>query len=893
MNKATAVLGVMIAFVGGYFLGHYTTKGSKNNGSASSGSIGHGGDGEGAAGNPSAAAPGEAAKGAAGGAANGDERYKVDIGDAPVKGSADALVTIVEFSDFECPFCGRAHETMTEVSKAYGDKVRIVFKQNPLPFHPNAKPGAKAALAAAEQGKFWEMHDLIFSNQQDLGHETFLKYAAKLGLDEAKFKTSMDSDKWDSIIDHDMKEAAAIGARGTPTFYVNGILVRGAQPLDAFKQVIDKEIASAEKMVQGGIAKNQVYAELMKSARTSPPPEPTAQAQPGQPDPSKTYKVELGTSPVKGSDKALVTIIEWSDFECPFCSRVGPTIKQIEDTYGDKVRIAFKNQPLPMHPDAPLAAEAGLAAAEQGKFWQLHDAMFADQQGLSRAGLEAKAEKIGLDMGKFKAALDSGKFKQQIAADQAQASKFGVRGTPSFYINGRPLRGAQPFESFKTVIDEELKKAEALKGQGVSGADAIYARTIDNGLTEVAAAPPPPPAGAQPGEPDEAKTYAVAFPPTAPSIGDANAKITVVMWSDFQCPFCSRVEPTIKQLRDKYGKDLRVVWRDYPLPFHDHAEMAAEAGRAAHEQGKFWQMHEKMFANQQNLDRAHLEQFAQEIGLDMNKFKSALDSGKFKQGVADDIAYGGKFGVNGTPSFYVNGRFVGGAVPFEMFDGKVQEVMKEADAKLKSGTSAAQLYNEVTKGGLTEVAAAPPQAPGAPQAPPPDDNKVYDVAAGDGPAKGPASAKVTIIEFSDFQCPFCGRVTPTVKQIMDTYGNKVHFVFRNMPLPFHDKAQLAAEAGLAANAQGKFWQMHDAMFANQDKIDRAGLEATAEKIGLDMGKFKADLDSGKWKARVQADIDAANKLGGLGTPTFFVNGKKIEGAVPFEQFKAKIDAALM
>ncbi len=886
MNKATAVLGVMIAFVGGYFLGHYTTKGSKK---SSSGAIaGAGGDGTGAV--PAAAAPTEGAK-AGGGAATGEERYKVDIGSAPTKGPADALVTIVEFSDFECPFCSRAHETMNQVMKAYGDKVRLVFKQNPLPFHPNAKACAKAALAAEEQGKFWEMHDLIFGNQQDLSHETFVKYAGKLGLDVNKFTASMDSSKWDNIIDTDMKAAAMIGARGTPTFYVNGLLVRGAQPFDAFKTIIDKELASAQRMVEGGIARNQVYAQLMANARTSPPPEAAPAAQPGQPDPSKTYKVELGKAPVKGSDKALVTIIEWSDFQCPFCSRVGGTLKQIEDTYGAKVRIAFKHQPLPMHPNAPIAAEASMAAHEQGKFWQMHDAMFADQEGLDRASLEKKAAAIGLDMGKFKAALDSGKFKQIVADDQAQAGKFGVRGTPSFYINGRPLRGAQPFENFKTVIDEELKKAEALAAGGAS-ADSIYARTISNGLTEVAAAPPQPaaPSGPQPGEPDESKTYAVTFPATAPSNGDASAKLTLVMWSDFQCPFCSRVEPTIKQLKDKYGKDLRVIWRDYPLPFHNNAQMAAEAGRAAHEQGKFWQMHEKMFANQQSLDRAHLEQFAQEIGLDMGKFKSALDSGKFKQLVKDDMDYGGKFGVNGTPSFYLNGRFIGGAVPFEMFDAKAQEVLKEADAKLKAGVSANALYAELTKGGLTEVAAAAPQAPGAP---PPDDNKVYDVAApSDSPSKGPASAKVTIVEFSDFQCPFCSRVLPTTKQIFDTYGNKVRMVFRHMPLPFHDKAPLAAEASMAAHAQGKFWQMHDALFAQQDKLDRAGLEAAAQKIGLDMAKFKADLDSGKWKAKVQADIDAANKLGGLGTPTFFVNGKKVEGAVPFEMFKAKIDPLL-
>ncbi len=414
MNKATAVLGVMIAFVGGYFLGHYTTKGSKKGGS---GAVTQGADGTGAAPGAIAAAgaPGEGAKG--GGGPTGEERYKVDIGSAPTKGPADALVTIVEFSDFECPFCSRGHATMNEVLKHYGNKVRLVFKQNPLPFHPNAKACAKAALAAEEQGKFWEMHDLIFGNQQDLSHETFIKYAGKLGLDMNKFTASMDSAKWDSIIDSDMKAAAMIGARGTPTFYVNGLLVRGAQPFDAFKTIIDKELVSTQRMVEGGIAKNQVYAQLMANARTSPPPEAAPAAQPGQPDPSKTYKVELGKAPVKGSDKALITIIEWSDFECPFCSRVGATLKQIEDTYGSKVRMAFKHQPLPMHPNAPIAAEASMAAHEQGKFWQMHDAMFANQKDLKRESLEKYAQELGLNMTKFKAALDANKFKDQIDAE--------------------------------------------------------------------------------------------------------------------------------------------------------------------------------------------------------------------------------------------------------------------------------------------------------------------------------------------------------------------------------------------------------------------------------------------------------------------------------------------
>jgi protein-disulfide isomerase len=134
-----------------------------------------------------------------------------------------------------------------------------------------------------------------------------------------------------------------------------------------------------------------------------------------------------------------------------------PTIKQVEDTYKDQIRIAFKQLPLPFHDKAPLAAEASLAANEQGKFWPYHDKLFANQQALDRPSLEKYAEDLGLDVAKFKASLDSGKFKQQVADDSKQGNAIGATGTPTFFVNGRILVGAQPFDKFKEMIDQELK----------------------------------------------------------------------------------------------------------------------------------------------------------------------------------------------------------------------------------------------------------------------------------------------------------------------------------------------------------------------------------------------------------------------------------------------------
>jgi protein-disulfide isomerase len=187
----------------------------------------------------------------------------------------------------------------------------------------------------------------------------------------------------------------------------------------------------------------------------SPPPKPREPE-----DPLKAPKVTVNVpshSPSKGPAGAPITIVEFSEFQCPFCARVGPTLKQIEKEYGDKVKVVFMHQPLSFHNFAQVAAEASMAAHEQGKFWEMHDKLFANQRALSRPDLEKYAQELGLDLAKFKDALDKGRFKDAVKKDQEIAEKLGVRGTPAFFINGRKLVGAQPFDQFKRVIDAELK----------------------------------------------------------------------------------------------------------------------------------------------------------------------------------------------------------------------------------------------------------------------------------------------------------------------------------------------------------------------------------------------------------------------------------------------------
>ncbi|HEX2660004.1 MAG TPA: thioredoxin domain-containing protein, partial [Polyangia bacterium] len=597
MKKGTAIILVAVVAAGFYVLGGLAKKGGASSDKVAD-TAGEKGDGK---------------------PADGIERYKVPV-EGAVRGPKDAKVTIVAFSDFQCPFCSRVTPTLDRIMKDYNGQVRMFFRHNPLPFHADAPLASEASLAADAQGKFWEMHDKLFTNQQNIKRPDLEKYAGELGLDMNKFKAYLDASSGKSRIDADMALGSKIGVQGTPNFFVNGRPIRGALPYEEFKKIIDEEIATADKLIASGTPVAKVYEKVTANARTAPAPTPAAAAQPGQKPPgaaNEVYKVAVGDAATKGGKQPKVTIVEFSDFQCPFCSRVVPTLAQLEKDYGNDISVSFRHLPLPFHDNAMPAAEAAEAAHEQGKFWEMHDKLFANQSALTRPDLDKYAKEIGLDMGKYTAAMDSHKFKERIKKDSEDAEKYGARGTPNFFINGRNLRGAQPIEAFKATVDEEIKKADEKLKAGVARGN-LYAELTKAGL-EKAAPPPPPPA--QPGEPDPNTAYKAEIG-SAPVKGPKDALVTIVIWSDFQCPFCGRVEPTLAKIAEDYKGKVRFAWKDQPLPFHQNAMPAATAARAAHEQGKFWEMHDKLFTNQANLDRPSLDKYAEEVGLNMSKYKA-------------------------------------------------------------------------------------------------------------------------------------------------------------------------------------------------------------------------------------------------------------------------------
>jgi protein-disulfide isomerase len=186
--------------------------------------------------------------------------------DAPIKGAAEPLVTIVEYSDFECPFCGSFAATLDELVAAYPDDVRVVFQQFPLGMHPGAEPAARASIAAQAQGRFWAMHDRLFAERHAGGTERLVEIATELGLDPDRFRTDLEAEATAERVRAEQAKGREIGVRSTPNFFLNGRRIEGALKPDALRKLVDRERQQAQQLVDAGSKRAEVYARYMRAA---------------------------------------------------------------------------------------------------------------------------------------------------------------------------------------------------------------------------------------------------------------------------------------------------------------------------------------------------------------------------------------------------------------------------------------------------------------------------------------------------------------------------------------------------------------------------------------------------------------------------------------------------
>lgn len=370
--------------------------------------------------------------------------------------------------------------------------------------------------------------------------------------------------------------------------------------------------------------------------------------------------------------------------------------------------------------------------------------------------------------------------------------------------------------------------------------------------------------------------FAIPVHDDRPTLGPADAPVTIEIFSDFECPYCAQAQRNLDALDQKYPGTIRRVYRAFPLSNHPQALLAALIAESAAAQGKFWPFYRAIFSARQLRPQILLD-IAQAQGLDMKALGSDLETLTHASKIRRDLALAKQLGVNATPIFYINGRRVEGSTSLPILSHYVDQELRVVQAL----PNPKHTYQQLTQHGYTGIE-LPPE-------PPP-----VEVSTQGAPSRGPADAPVTIVTFSDFECPFCVRGDHELQRAIAAYPGKVRLVFRHMPLPFHAQGKKAARIGALAQEQQKFWAFHDAIFAHEGALDDQSLLGIATQAGLSPEETQAaivDAD-GRLQARVDKDLELGKSLGIRGTPAYFINGQAKRGAQPELALRLAIDAAL-
>lgn len=386
------------------------------------------------------------------------KRFRAPVGSSPTRGPKDALVTIVEFADFECPFCRKVSPTMTALLARYPNDVRIVWKNAPMTMHAYALPLARVALLARKtegDAGFWKAYERITNLRGDFTDEIYLQIAESLNIHEATARELATGTQFKADLDQDDDLAEGLEVEGTPHFFINGRRASGARSIEYFSAIIDEELLKAKALVAKGTKREDVYATLQASASA---PAPWLEAKLDAPPPN---------APFRGTKDAPVVIQQFSDLECPFCRLAEDNVEHLLTQFKGKIKIVWRDSPLPMHKHARVAAEAlHEAHAQRG------DAGFVKMQGLlydaqdlpngySDKSLVGYAQKLSLNVEAFKDALAKHKHAALIDRDIEVAKGAKLDGAPAFFIGDYLIVGAETYRRFEKRVERTLRDRAA------------------------------------------------------------------------------------------------------------------------------------------------------------------------------------------------------------------------------------------------------------------------------------------------------------------------------------------------------------------------------------------------------------------------------------------------
>ena len=526
-------------------------------------------------------------------------------------GPSSAPVTMIVFSDFACPYSAQLFFSLEKLEARYPTQLRVLLKQSPLPIHPDAGLAHRAALAAGRQGYFRQMAELLYANQTHQDEESILGYARQLHLELARFRRDLASPALAATLAADIEESHAFGIDSTPTIFLNGRSFTGIQSPETLSAAIDKAAAAAT------------------DAAASAGPGGDGD---GPLDPALVAEIQASPTAAQGSTTAPLTIVEFTDFQCPFCRSALAPMQQFVAARGREVRWEFRAFPLEFHADAQPAAEAALAAGAQGKFWPMHDLLFAHQTALKPADLRRYAEEIQLDMKAFDEAIATHRYAGRIAADRALGIKAGVTGTPTFLIDGHLLVGARQLPELNQIADAHRTPGLSPAVGVVSGGSALAA------------------GAAMPVSGSAHQVYGAS--------GLAGAPLTLTWFTDVRSPLASRQAELLRSLTARYANRIRVFYKAFPVAAHVDGQLGSAALLAALEQDRFWDMFDALAARRDVLDQAKVLTLAAQLRLNVPAFTAALEAATSE--VAADAEEASRRGIQGAPVLFLNAQRVDG-----------------------------------------------------------------------------------------------------------------------------------------------------------------------------------------------------------------------------------------
>jgi len=613
-----------------------------------------------------------------------------------------------------------------------------------------------------------------------------------------------------------------------------------------------------------------------KSADAAPEaPAPSGALAPGEP--ATPMPVEADDARF-GASTAEVTVVAFLDYQCRYCRDTFGVLLELRQKYdAETLRIVFKHLPLEGHPMALPAAIAAQAVSDEGgpdAFLEYSELLFTNQASIDYVLLGEWATQVGIARSVYNEAVSSELTLEKVATDARLAWRRGAEGTPTLFVNGRLHAAAPSLEELSQMVDEELAQMRATAG---SWASRYALRVTENAESTLATAL----LAADPGD------YRVPVG-TSPALGGADAPVTLVVFTDYQCPYCKRADATLHELVTRHPGALRLIFKHLPLSFHQAARPAARLAEAVRKKGgdaAFFAVSADLFAASPELGPDVLAGLGKRHGLDAKTTELAVSGGdpEIERAIERDMELADDVEAAGTPHIFINGKRLAGARPLEHFEAVVRVEKQRAEKRLAAGVAKAAVYADLQAGAVQ---------PGAPQA-----VDVPPVRA-ENPTRGPESAPIAIHAFSDFECPFCRKAELTLTELERAYPGKLRIVWHDRPLDFHPLARPAARAGREARRQGgdaAFWKLHALLFGLEGgvaAVSHADVLAHAKTLGLDVAAMEKAMDSELHDAAIDRDIALATELGFQGTPAFVVGEFSLTGARDLRHFKRLVDRSL-